>query len=106
MALYKVNRRILHNGKPYNPGSVIELTDVQAKRMTNGQVSPAPERVKPSVAPSKPVIPGSPAPLAGKGPQAEDSKPADKPDAEKTDDSRTQAQPPLTGKGTNTAPAK
>jgi len=50
--LYLVKRRIIHNGKAYNPGATVELDDKQAAQMVNGQIVPAePEGPK---APGKP----------------------------------------------------
>jgi hypothetical protein len=59
MTLFKVNRRILQNGKTFLPGSQIDLTDKQAAQMKNGQISPMPAEVKKAAAPSKPTTPGA-----------------------------------------------
>ena len=56
MALYKVNRRIVHDHEAFNPGSTIELTDRQAAQMKNGQVSLIPEVAsKPPISAPKPT---------------------------------------------------
>lgn len=80
MGLYKVNRRIVHNHKPYNPGSQIELSDREAKQMKNGQITAVPQ--KPVAAPAEPVAP----------PQATPET--------------TQKKPAVTGTDEKTAPVK
>ena len=69
MGMYKVNRRIVLNGKAYNPGSQIDLTDAQAKEMKNGQITAIPSTVAEPVesvpaAPVKPPMPIKPVMLS------------------------------------------
>jgi len=63
MPSYKVNRRILHDGLEYKPGTEIELTEKQAAQMKDGQITlipVAPKSAAPVPAP-KPAVPTPPA---------------------------------------------
>jgi hypothetical protein len=64
MASYKVNRRILHDGLEYKPGSEIELTEKQAAQMKDGQVTLIPAAPKPAPKPAVPTPPAAPKPAA------------------------------------------
>lgn len=105
MPRYKVNRRIIHNFKAYNPGSEIDLTDAQAAQMKNGQITPiagepAPADAKLSPVKDetvvKPIGPEKSAPIPGRNEPAVSTQPNDKP----------QDKPAATGTDKATAPQK